>query len=125
MFHNPYDTIYHLLAARSRGDTAAAVACYEHDARVVVQPGMIETGEPGIRRFTEATMTLPIAFGDREIIEVDGIALHLSKWTLRPANGPEIVGRTTDVLRRQSDGTWLVLIDNPWGVSVLDPTATP
>jgi len=125
MFLNPYDTVYHLLAARSRGDTAAALACYDTEAGVVVQPGTITTGEAGIRRFTKTTMTQPIAFGDREIMEVDGIALHLSKWTLRPGGGPEIVGRTTDVLRRQPDGSWLMLIDNPWGVSVLDRTTAP
>jgi ketosteroid isomerase-like protein len=26
-------------------------------------------------------------------------------------------GRSADVLRRQGDGSWRVLIDDPWGVS--------
>jgi ketosteroid isomerase-like protein len=28
-------------------------------------------------------------------------------------------GVTSDVLRRQADGRWLFVIDNPWGAGVL------
>jgi hypothetical protein len=28
-------------------------------------------------------------------------------------------GTTSDVLRRQGDGTWLFVIDNPWGAGIL------
>jgi ketosteroid isomerase-like protein len=43
----------------------------------------------------------------------------MAKWTLNgtsPEGGPvEIAGQTSDVLRRQSDGNWLIVIDNPFG----------
>ena len=29
-----------------------------------------------------------------------------------------IAGKATDVLRQQSDGTWHILIDNPWGTDL-------
>jgi len=123
MFPNPYDTIYHLLAARSRGDVAAALACYEPGATVVLQPGNIASGEAAIKTYTQTTMSLPITFGGREIVEADGIALHVSQWTLQTDTGDKISGRTSDVLRRQSDGNWLLLIDNPWGTQLLDAVA--
>jgi len=123
-FSRPLDTINHLLAARERGDVSAALSCYESNATVVFEPGKFGSGEDAIRGFTEATITLPITFGDREIVEAGDIALHLSQWTLRPASGSEISGRTTDILRRQPDGKWLLIMDNPWGSSLLDRPAT-
>lgn len=123
IFSQPLDTIAYLLAARARGDVATALSCYESNATVVMQPGQFGSGEDAIKGFTEATLTLPITYGDREIVEAGDIALHLSQWTLRPADGLEISGRTTDILRRQPDGKWLLVIDNPWGSSLLDRPA--
>ena len=122
-FSRPLHTITYLLAARARGDVAAALSCYEPNATVVMQPGKFASGEDAVTAFTEATITLPITFGDREIVEAGDIALHLSQWTLRSADGSEISGRTTDVLRRQPDGKWLLVVDNPWGSSLLDRPA--
>ena len=116
----PLDTISYLLAARSRGDIKAALACYEPNATVVMGPGKFASGEDAIKAFTQATISLLVIFGDREIVEAEDIALHVSQWTLRPTDGPEIAGRTTDVLRRQPDGNWLLAVDNPWGSSLLD-----
>jgi len=30
-------------------------------------------------------------------------------------------GESTDVLRRQEDGRWLIVLDNPWGAQILPP----
>ena len=50
------------------------------------------------------------------MVEADGVALLQSRWTVR---GPEVKlsGRTADVLRRQPDGTWVYVIDSPFGGS--------
>ena len=32
----------------------------------------------------------------------------------------EMAGKSSDVLRRQPDGTWLIAVDNPWGTEVLN-----
>ncbi len=47
-------------------------------------------------------------------------ALLVSDWTLA-GNGPDgtavnLGGTTTDVVRRQADGTWRYAIDSPLGV---------
>ncbi|HEV2766525.1 MAG TPA: SgcJ/EcaC family oxidoreductase [Acidimicrobiales bacterium] len=49
------------------------------------------------------------------------IALVLSQWTMEAA-GPDgevfrQSGTATDVMRRQADGTWRYVIDNPGGVA--------
>jgi ketosteroid isomerase-like protein len=60
------------------------------------------------------------------VIENEGVALHYSAWTSSSVDAEgkpqELGGITTDVLRKQADGSWLIAIDNAWGTSVL-PTA--
>ena len=77
-FDTPTDTISRLLAARSNMDIDAALDCYEPDASVVIEPGLVAKGLNSIRTFTQATLSLPITFGSRKFIENDGIALHIS-----------------------------------------------
>jgi ketosteroid isomerase-like protein len=60
-------------------------------------------------------------------VEGAEITLHLSEWKLTgvDSGGKPIdwSGRTCDVLRKQSDGGWLVALDNPWGTALLDPAS--
>ena len=46
------------------------------------------------------------------------IALLSNRWTLRVGDD-EISATTAEVARRQPDGTWLYVIDNPDGAGVL------
>jgi ketosteroid isomerase-like protein len=54
-------------------------------------------------------------------MEAGGVALVVNRWSLRgqgPEGPVEMGGRSADVLRRQGDGSWRVLIDDPWGATV-------
>ena len=55
-----------------------------------------------------------------KVFQAGEIALLCSKWTLT-GTGPDgsainLAGQGTEVGRRQADGTWLFVIDNPFGV---------
>src|ERR1700694_4680677 len=115
----PLDTMNRLLEARSRKDMATALACYEPGATVVVEPGKVASGDAAIEAFTAAAMDLPIAFGEHRVVESGDIALHLCKWTLSAPGAQKITGCTTDVLRRQRDGSWLLVLDNAWGTGLI------
>ena len=119
-FSTPLDTVSHLMAARSGADVDAALGCYEANAIVVLEPGKVARGAAAIKASTKATISVPINFGHREIVEGDEIALHCAVWTIKAPDGSEVSGRTTDVLRRQPSGGWLLALDNPWGSSLLD-----
>jgi ketosteroid isomerase-like protein len=51
--------------------------------------------------------------------EVDDLALVVGVWSFT-GTGPDgepvrLEAKNADVLRRQPDGTWRFVIDNPWG----------
>ena len=121
----PLATIMMLVDARQRRDVEAAVAAYEPTATVVLQPGRTTSGESALRAFTEAAIGLSLSFSDRQIIAGDDVALHFSKWSAMAddASGHKqgMTGWTADVLRRQSDGLWLLALDNPWAAAMLAP----
>jgi ketosteroid isomerase-like protein len=102
-------------------DVDRLLSLFERDALFVPQPGHAAVGHAAIRealagflalggRF-EMTPEPPLVAGD--------VALLYSSWSLSGA-GPDgvpfqLAGRTSDVVRRQPDGAWLITIDNPYG----------
>jgi ketosteroid isomerase-like protein len=58
-----------------------------------------------------------------QTIQIDDLALYCSKWQLKGSSEDgspiQYEGTSTDVLRRQADGSWLIAIDNPWGAAIL------
>ena len=115
----PLETMILLIDARGRKDMDAALACYEPGATVVVEPGKIARGDAAVKAFTARTMDLPVAFGAHHVIEAGDVALHLGRWTLSLPGAQEITGCTTDVLHRQADGRWLLVVDNAWGTGLV------
>ena len=52
------------------------------------------------------------------VLEAGGLAFVAGVWTFT-GTGPDgkpvtLTGRNGDVLRRQADGSWRFVIDNPW-----------
>lgn len=121
----PADAVTQLSEARNNGDTESAIALYETTATLVAQPGVVVSGTSAVRASLLRFAALSPVFESttRQIIESGDIALHLSQWTLRGTDSTgkviEMSGRTCDILRKQSDGNWLIAIDNPWGTAIL------
>jgi uncharacterized protein (TIGR02246 family) len=112
--------------AYNRGDLDAVLDCYENNAVVVVDPGgKLARGKVELRRAFEKIMP-PNGSAKQlrtRVIEADGIALFISHWT---HSGTDPSGNTfawqhtaTTVFRKQADGQWRALIDNPFGPAVL------
>src|SRR5437773_2262180 len=106
--------------AFNAGDLDQLMTFYEPEAVVVPQPGQILTGTEAIRQSLQqflalkGTMNLTL----RRVLQSGDVALLVSDWTLAGGRGADgqpvsLGGTTTDVVRRQADGTWRYAIDNP------------
>ncbi|HKA42930.1 MAG TPA: nuclear transport factor 2 family protein [Burkholderiales bacterium] len=121
----PIETVNRLTDALNRGDLEAAAALYEPNAVLVVQPGELARGSHELRtalgRFIALRPTLRAQA--QHVVEADAIAMYIGRWTLQgtdPAGQPvSMGGESSDILRRQPDGRWLIAVDNPWGGRIL------
>ena len=117
----PADVDLQLIAAVNAGDVDSAVGCYEPGAALVSERGTTVTGTEAIREAlsgfmaTKPKMTIEVPL----VIESGDTALVHSKWTSMgtdaDGNQVDFAGQATEVMRRQADGTWLFVIDNPFG----------
>jgi uncharacterized protein (TIGR02246 family) len=102
--------------ACNAGDADALAALYEEDAVMPLPNGDVVRGREAIRRQWEETLALggTISIVTRHAVEVGDIALLSNDWQLVGA-GVEFSSRTSEVARRQADGTWKYVIDHPYG----------
>jgi uncharacterized protein (TIGR02246 family) len=122
--HTPEEV--HQLFAKfyNAGDLDGLLSIYEPDATFLPQPGQPPvTGTAAISEALKGFLALKgqFKFESTKLIPANDVALLFSKWTLKgtdPKGNPvELSGQTSDVVRRQAYGNWLILIDNPFGAA--------
>jgi uncharacterized protein (TIGR02246 family) len=120
----PEEVHQHWLEAINAGDIEALMMLYEPEAAVVFSPDNVAMGLPQIRKGNEGLLALRPHCELRvaRVVSNGDIALLLSPWSLT-GTGPDggtikLSGVTSDVVRRQADGSWLFIIDNPIGSSL-------
>ncbi len=119
---SPEQAVELLDQAFNAGDLEAVLTFYENAAVVVTEPGKVARGADELREFFSAAMRSGASAKQLKtsVLEADGIALFLSRWTLSMKG--QDTARTfvaTTVFRKQIDGNWKVLIDNPLGPLIL------
>jgi uncharacterized protein (TIGR02246 family) len=102
------------------GDVEALVALYEPNA-VLVVAGQDVIGRESIREAFQnllprrGLMTLETR---SVVVSQEGLAVLHGGWAIEPpaGMGAEVAtrGLSTEVVRKQQDGTWLFVIDNPY-----------
>lgn len=105
----------------SAGDLEALMTLYEPGATLVPQSGPVVSGHAAIREAMRGFLALKPEFNLKtgKVIQAGDLALIFSKWTLKgtdpDGNTVETAGQASDVVRRQADDTWLLVIDVPHG----------
>jgi uncharacterized protein (TIGR02246 family) len=108
------------VTAFNAGDAAALLALYEPNAVLVPEPGGPAVGGEALRAALGRLLALrgTMTLETRAVIPAGDLALLHGQWTLSgmaPDGAPlQMAGRTAEVLRRQPDGTWLCVVDNPF-----------
>jgi uncharacterized protein (TIGR02246 family) len=125
--YNPADVHPTYLKAFNAGDIDAIVACYEPQACFVSKSGRATHGAAELRNLYRAMLSNrpQMKLNVRKIIPVgDDLALVIVEWTEWTSNAVSSTGEAkrwagtaTDIVRRQSDGTWKIALDNPYGVA--------
>jgi len=108
--------------AMNAGDLDALVALYEPEAIIVPTPGQTAAGTAAIREALSAFVAMKpaVTLTARTLAQAGDIALISARWELA-GTGPDgapvrMAGQSAEVARRQPDGSWLFVIDNPWGL---------
>jgi uncharacterized protein (TIGR02246 family) len=108
-----------IAAAFNAGDLDAFLQLHEEDATVVVPPdGDRVSGREAIRAAVQPTFALRPTIRNEVVdkLQGDGLALIHARWSLAGTDGGqpvEMSGRATVVSRRQPDGSWRIVLENP------------
>ena len=122
---SPLDAVTQFVNAMNKGDLETALGLYEPEASLVAQPGVVVTGTLALREALAGFVALKPTMTSEahQVVETGDVALYCSRWNLRgtdPAGNPvQMSGRSSDILRRQPDGNWLIALDNPWGTDIV------
>ena len=103
------------------GNIEALMSLYEPDAAFASQPGTLAHGPAGVRGSLAAFLAMKgtLDLKVTRVLEAGGLAFVAGVWSFT-GTGPDgkpmtLTGRNGDVLRRQADGSWRFVVDNPWG----------
>lgn len=122
---SPLDAVTQFVNAMNQGDLETALSMYEPGAALVVKPGVVATGTLALREALAGFVSLKPSLTSeaQKVVEASDVALYCARWSLRgtdPAGNPvQMSGRSSDILRRQPDGNWLIALDNPWGTDIV------
>jgi ketosteroid isomerase-like protein len=103
------------------GNLDTLMPLYEDEAAFATRPGSLAHGGPGVREALAGFISMKgkLDLEVTRVLEVGDLALVTGIWSF-DGTGPDgepgrLAANNADVLRRQSDGTWRFVIDNPWG----------
>lgn len=118
--------IHHMTDAFQAGEIAQVMMSYEQAATIAFEPGVQVSDQALLEQmFTNMAAVNPVFdYPDgHEVIVTGDIALHIAPWQMsgRTPDGETISqeGLSVAVLRRQINGDWRLVIDNPHGGRLL------
>lgn len=106
-----------LAAAFNTGDLDAVFAIYDYNGIIVPEPGKVVSGrEP----FEQAVKAIQSIKGKMEIktvycLQTGDLAVGRSEWSITDGDEVKISAKGIEVMQRQADGNWKIVIDHAFG----------
>lgn len=122
---NALHTIETMTAAFQSKDIDGVMSTYESSATVLFEPGTPVSDKAMLEQmFAGMAAANPVFdYAGHEVIVEGDIAMHIAPWSMKATtpDGQDIQqsGLSVAVLRRQADGRWKMVIDNPHGGRLL------
>ena len=117
----PVQVLESIVEGINTGNFDMLLALYEPEAAFASQPGSLTRGFAGIREALGGFVAMKgkLDLKVTRVLEVGDLALVIGVWSFN-GTGPDgepvkLAAKNADVLRRQADGSWRFVIDNPWG----------
>jgi uncharacterized protein (TIGR02246 family) len=120
------EVILKMTDAFHKKDLTGGLASYEKDAVIVFEP---QKPSSGLQAITEGfkgffTINPKFEYSGHEVFLNGDLAMHFAPWTMtgkmRDGTVVKQSGLSVVVLRKQQNGKWLMVFDNPFGQFLLD-----
>ena len=117
----PEQVLESIVTGINSGSLDSLMPLYESEAAFAAQPGGLAHGALGVREALTGFISMngKLDLEVTRVLEAGDLALVIGVWSF-DGTGPHgeqvrLAASNADVLRRQDDGTWRFVIDNPWG----------
>lgn len=120
------DAISTMTSAFMAGDIEAVMNVYEDHASVAFEPGQpVSDAAVLAEMFTAMSALKPqFTYSGHEVIVQGDLALHIAPWSMTGTtpDGQDVAqsGLSVAILRKQADGGWKMVIDNPHGARLIE-----
>ena len=122
----PADAVKYFRSCIVNGDLQGALSCFDKDATYIERDGQEITGLNNIKKAMEhlCTWRPEITGSSHKVTIVGNLAVWIDKWSLKaimPNGNPvEMNGATSCMMKKNDEGIWLWLVDNPFAAEVFD-----
>ena len=102
-------------------DLDSLMTLYEPLACFASQPGQLAETPDGIRESLSSFIDMngKLDLKVKRVLKANDLALVTTEWSFKGTDPDgkhvHMSAKSADVLRKQPDGTWRFVIDNPWG----------
>ena len=117
----PEQVLKSIVDGINTGNLDRLLTLYEPEAAFATQPGDLSRGLPGVHRALAGFVAMQgkLDLDLTRVLEVGDLALVTTVWSFigtgSDGQSVTLAARSADVLRRQADSSWRLVIDNPWG----------
>ena len=115
----PEEVLNSVVEGINAGDLDSLMTLYEAGACFASQPGQLANSPESVRQSLRSFIDLKgkLDLKVKRVLQASDLALVTTEWSPNWPDGKPVhlSSKSADVLRQQPDGTWRLVIDNPWG----------